>query len=71
VLVLRVNNGSPADGKITKGDIITEVIAKGRRYQIVDSVTFETLISEFVSGDKLAIVGRRNGNRFFVAVTVN
>ncbi len=72
VLVLRVNNnGSPADGKITKGDIITEVIAKGKRHEIVDSVTFETLISEFVSGDKLAIVGRRNGNRFFVAVTVN
>jgi len=71
VLVIRVNNGSPASGKITKGDIITEVIAKGKRYTIEDATSFESLVAKFSSGDKLAIVGRRNGNRFFVAVTVN
>jgi serine protease Do len=71
VLVIRVNNGSPASGKITKGDIITEVIAKGKRYAIEDVTSFESLVAKFSSGDKLAIVGRRNGNRFFVAVTVN
>jgi len=71
VLVIRVNNGSPASGKITKGDIITEVIAKGKRYAIEDATSFESLVAKFSSGDKLAIVGRRNGNRFFVAVTVN
>jgi len=71
VLVIRVNNGSPASGKITKGDIITEVIAKGKRYAIEDAISFEGLVAKFSSGDKLAIVGRRNGNRFFVAVTVN
>jgi len=71
VLVIRVNNGSPASGKITKGDIITEVIAKGKRYAVEDATSFENLVAEFSSGDKLAIVGRRNGNRFFVAVTVN
>jgi len=71
VLVIRVNKGSPASGKITKGDIITEVIAKGKRYAIEDATSFESLVAKFSSGDKLAIVGRRNGNRFFVAVTVN
>jgi hypothetical protein len=29
------------------------------------------LIEQFDEGDKLAIVGRRNNNRFFVAVTVD
>lgn len=71
VLVTRVNNGSPASGKITKGDIITEVIAKGKRYEIEDATSFESLVAKFSTGDKLAIVGKRNGNRFFVAVTVN
>ena len=70
VLVIRVNNGSPASGKITKGDILTEIITKGKRYEIEDAAFFENLVGGFSSGDKLAIVGRRNGNRFFVAVTV-
>jgi len=71
VLVIRVNNGSPASGKITKGDILTEIISKAKRYEIEDAAFFENLVAEFSSGDKLAIVGRRNGNRFFVAVTVD
>jgi serine protease Do len=71
VLVIRVNNGSPASGKITKGDILTEIISKGKRYELEDADFFESLVAKFSSGDKLAIVGRRNGNRFFVAVTVD
>jgi serine protease Do len=71
VLVIRVNNGSPASGKITKGDILTEIISKGKRYELEDAESFENLVATFSSGDKLAIVGRRNGNRFFVAVTVD
>ena len=71
VLVTRVNNGSPAFGKLANGDIITEIISKGKRHEIEDVEFFENLMQEFVSGDKLAIVGRRNGNRFFVAVTVD
>ena len=71
VLVIRVNNGSPASGKIIKGDILTEIITKGKRYEIEDAAFFENLVGGFSSGDKLAIVGRRNGNRFFVAVTVD
>ena len=71
VLVLRVNNGSPAYGKLTRGDIITEVISQGKRYAIEDAESFNELIEQFDEGDKLAIVGRRNNNRFFVAVTVD
>jgi len=70
-LVLRVNNGSPAYGKLARGDIITEVISQGKRYSIEDAESFEDLVEEFEEGDKLAIVGRRNSNRFFVAVTVD
>ena len=70
-LVLRVNNGSPAYGKLARGDIITEVISQGKRYPIEDAEAFEDLVEEFEEGDKLAIVGRRNSNRFFVAVTVD
>ena len=38
---------------------------------IEDAESFEDLVKEFEEGDKLAIVGRRNNNRFFVAVTVD
>ena len=70
VIVIRVNNGSPAYGKLNKGDIITEVISKGKRNSIEDVESFKELVQQFEEGDKLAIVGRRNNNRFFVAVTV-
>ena len=71
VLVLRVNNGSQAYGKLARGDIITEVISRGKRYTIEDAKSFEDLVEELEKGDKIAIVGRRNSNRFFVAVTVD
>ena len=71
VVVTRVNNGSPAYGKLASGDIITEIISKGKRHEIEDVAFFEGLMQEFAAGDKLAIVVRRNGNRFFVAVTVD
>ena len=43
VISLRVNNGSPASGKITKGDILTEIISKGKRYEIEDAEFFDTI----------------------------
>ena len=70
VLVVRVNNGSPAYGKLTQGDIITEIRSKGKRYAIKDAAYFESLFAEFSSGDILAIYASRNGGRFFVAITV-
>ena len=70
VLVLRVNNGSPAYGKLTTGDILTGIRSKGKPYEFKDAASFESLIESFSSGDKLLIEGRRNAARFFVAVTV-
>jgi serine protease Do len=70
VLVLRVNNGSPAYGKITTGDILIGIRSKGKPYEFKDAASFESLIESFSSGDKLLIEGRRNATRFFVAVTV-
>ena len=70
VLVLRVNNGSPAYGKLTTGDILTGIRSKGKSYEFKDTASFESLIESFSSGDKLLIEGRRNATRFFVAVTV-
>ena len=66
-----MNNGSQAYGKLARGDIITEVISRGKRYTIEDAKSFEDLVEELEKGDKIAIVGRRNSNRFFVAVTVD
>lgn len=71
VLVIKVNNGSPAYGKILKGDIITGIKANGKTYEISNAEMFETLISKFSSGDIMAIVARRNGNRIFKPVTIN
>ena len=48
-----------------------EVISQGKRYSIEDAESFQDLVEEFEEGDKLAIVGRRDSNRFFVAVTVD
>ena len=69
---LRSGKGYPYEGGVRVPFIITwpEVISKGKRYSIEDVKSFEELVQKFEEGDKLAIVGRRNNNRFFVAVTV-
>ena len=60
-----------AAGKIMRGDIITDVIVSGDRKPVIDIDSFEEIVDSLSSGDKIALVGRRSGNRFFVAITVD
>ncbi len=71
VVVTRVTPGSSAAGKIMRGDIITDVIVSGDRKPVIDIDSFEKIVDSLSSGDKIALVGRRSGNRFFVAITVD
>ncbi|RPG51980.1 MAG: Do family serine endopeptidase, partial [Gammaproteobacteria bacterium TMED104] len=71
VVVTRVTPGSSAAGKIMRGDIITDVIVSGDRRPVIDIDSFEEIVDSLSSGDKIALVGRRSGNRFFVAITVD
>ncbi len=71
VVVTRVTSGSSAAGKIMRGDIITDVIVSGDRKPVIDIDSFEEIVDSLSSGDKIALVGRRSGNRFFVAITVD
>ncbi len=71
VVVTRVTPGSAAAGKIMRGDIITDVIVSGDRKPVIDIDSFGEIVDSLSSGDKIALVGRRSGNRFFVAITVD
>ena len=71
VVVTRVTPGSAAAGKIMRGDIITDVIVSGDRKPVIDIDSFEEIVDSLSPGDKIALVGRRSGNRFFVAITVD
>ncbi len=71
VIVSRVNPNSPASGKINRGDLITLIQFKGKKYEIYDTGSFEEAIGSLSSGDKVAIHLIRGGNRFIRSITIN
>ena len=71
VIVSRVNSGSPASGKINRGDVITMIQYKGKKYQVFDVESYEESIENFSSGDKIALHLNRNGSRLIRSITVN
>ena len=71
VIVSRVNSGSPASGKVNRGDVITMIQYKGKKYQIFDVESYEESIENFSSGDKIALHLNRNGSRLIRSITVN
>ena len=71
VIVSRVNPNSPASGKVNRGDLITMIQFKGKKYEIYDVGSFEEAIGSLSSGDKVAIHLIRGGNRFIRSITVN
>ena len=71
VIVSRVNPNSPASGKVNRGDLITMIQFKGKKYEIYDTGSFEEAIGSLSSGDKVAIHLIRGGNRFIRSITVN
>jgi len=71
VIVSRVDPGSPASGKINRGDIITMIQHKGKKFDIFGTDTYEEAIDDFISGNKIALHLNRNGNRIIRSITIN
>ena len=71
VMVTRVNPGSPASGKILRGDIISMIQSKSKKYEIYDTEDFEFVVEELNSDDKVAVHIYRNGSRIITSLKVN
>ena len=71
VIVSRINPNSPASGKVNRGDVITMIQFKKKKYEISDIDSFNSAVENFSSGDKVAIHLIRNGNRFIRSITLN
>jgi len=71
VIVSRVNPNSPASGKVNRGDLITMIQFKGKKYQVFDVESFNDSLLNFSSGDKVAVHFIRGGNRFIRSITLN
>jgi len=71
VIVSRVSPNSSASGKITRGDVITMIQYRGKKYDIFDTESFEKAIDNFSSNDKIAIHLIRSGNRLIQSITLN
>jgi len=71
VIVSRVNPNSPASGKVNRGDVITMIQFKGKKYQVYNVTSFNQAIEEFSTGDKVAVHLIRGGNRFIRSITLN
>ena len=71
VMVTRVNPGSPASGKILRGDIISMIQSKSKKYEIYDTDDFEFVVEELNSDDKVAVHIYRNSSRIITSLKVN
>ena len=71
VVVSRVNPNSPASGKLNRGDLITIIQHKRKKYEIFDVDSFDAAVDNFSSGDKIAIHINRNGSRLIRSITLN
>ena len=71
VMVTRVNPGSSASGKILRGDIISMIQSKSKKYEIYDTDDFEFVVEELNSDDKVAVHIYRNGSRIITSLKVN
>ena len=71
VIVSRVNPGSPASGKVIRGDLITMIQYKGKKYEVFDVDSYDEALENFSSGDKIAIYLNRNGSTVIRSITIN
>ena len=71
VIVSRVNSSSPASGELFRGDVITMIQHKGKKYEVTNVESFNSAIDMFSSGDKIAIHLIRSGNRLIRSITLN
>jgi serine protease Do len=71
VIVSRVNTGSPASGKVMRGDLITMIQYKGKKYEVFDVESYNKALENFSSGDKIAIHLNRNSSTVIRSITIN
>jgi len=71
VIISRVNPGSPASGKVMRGDLITIIQYKGKKYEVFDVESYNEALENFSSGDKIAIHLNRNGSTVIRSITIN
>ena len=71
VIVSRVNPGSPAYGKVMRGDLITMIQYKGKKYEVFDVDSYDEALENFSSGNKIAIHLNRNGSTVIRSITIN
>jgi serine protease Do len=71
VIVSRVNPNSPASGKVNRGDVITMIQFKGKKYKVFNVKSFNDALENFSTGDKVAVHLIRSGNRFIRSITLN
>lgn len=71
VIVSRVNPGSPAYGKVMRGDLITMIQYKGKKYEVFDVDSYDEALENFSSGNKIAIYLNRNGSTVIRSITIN
>tara|TARA_X000000368_G_scaffold197137_1_gene155564 strand:+ start:481 stop:1884 length:1404 start_codon:yes stop_codon:yes gene_type:complete len=71
VIVSRVNPNSPASGKVNRGDIITMIQYKGKKFDVNGVDSFNDALNNFSSGNKIAIHLIRNGSRLITSITLN
>ena len=71
VIVSRVNPGSPASGKVIRGDLITMIQYKGKKYEVFDVDSYDEALENFSSGNKIAIHLNRNGSTVIRSITIN
>lgn len=71
VIVSRVNPNSPASGKVNRGDVITMIQFKGKKYEVFNVKSFNDALENFSTGDKVAVHLIRSGNRFVRSITLN
>ena len=71
VIISRVNPNSPASGKVNRGDIITMIQYKGKKYEVIDVNSFNETLDNFTTGNKIAIHLIRGGNRLIRSITLN
>ena len=71
VIVSRVNPNSAASGKVNRGDIITMIQYKGKKYDVNDVDSFNEALDNFSTGNKIAMHLIRNGNRLIRSITLN
>ena len=71
VIVSRVNPNSPASGKLNRGDLITMIQHKGKKFKVYDVDAFDEAVDNFSTGEKIAIHIIRNGTRLIRSITLN